>query len=155
MEAMAMNFNKRKEPRVEPITPDRTPFRLPPNMEEEIVRDTHLENTPRLSEFAPDREPPVPLRDRIEQASRMSLQEAADACNAMITDMLEMVKAADVKHTQMHRSSENMVNTVHEALKRHQAEIVRHSEHMSRICEVTEMVRNETAPKPDHEAPQS
>jgi hypothetical protein len=136
---MAMNLKGRKEPQfVEPST-GRIDFKR-------LAEDIERSDTPRVSEYAPSNNHSG-LRERIEQTSRLNLQEAADACNAMITDMMELVKEADVRHAAMHRSSEEMVNTVHEALKRHQAEIVRHSEHMSRICEVTEMVRNETAPK--------
>ena len=62
-----MNFNKRKEPQIE-TPPPRIDFA---KLAEEIENET----TPRVSEYAP-----APLRERIEAASRLSMQEMANAC---------------------------------------------------------------------------
>jgi hypothetical protein len=129
---MAMNFKGRKEPQLVEPTTGRIDFR---RLAEDIERDTGNGRVPAMevSEYAP-------LREKVDHAGRLSMQEAADACNAIITDIMEGLKKIDVEHTRVHRVGEQTIDAVQRALKQFNADIVRHSENMSRICDVLEQV---------------
>jgi ABC-type transporter Mla subunit MlaD len=142
MEAM-VKFSNRKEPQVDG-----------PRAKIDFAKladDIGREDTQRVSEYAP-------LRERVDQAARLNMQEAADAANAMITDIQELVKTADVRHAQMHRSSEQVMNAIQQALQQHNAEIVRHSDEMAHICAALDQIRgvaSEAQPPATNSKPKS
>ena len=125
-----MNFNKRKEPQIE-SPPPRIDFA---KLAEEIENET----TPRVSEYAP-----APLRERIEAASRLSMQEMANACEVILAEVQKAWEMAEAQHNRVRRLVEDTTTTVHAALKHSNEQVVHHNENMARIAEVLEQLRDQ------------
>ena len=91
-----------------------------------------------VSEYAP-----APLRERIEAASRLSMQEMANACEVILTEVQKAWEVVETEHNRVRRLVEDTTTTVHAALKNSNEQILRHNENMGRVAEVLEQLRDQ------------
>ena len=124
-----MNF-KRKEPQIK-SPPPRIDFA-------KLADEIENENAPRVSEYAP-----APLRERIEAASRLSMQEMASACEVILAEVQKAWEVVETEHNRVRRLVEDTTMTVHAALKNSNEQIIRHNENMGRVAEVLEQLRDQ------------
>jgi hypothetical protein len=115
--------------------------RLDPKIDfAKLAADIDREDTPRVSEYAP--KPPAdissfaPLKERIDHSSRLSMQEAADSVQTIITEILNARKHADIEHERMHRESDQAINMLQRAAKQMNDAIVKHSTAMTFVADV-------------------
>ena len=121
-----MNWNKKTS--ADPQTAERQRIDFT-----KLAQDIEREDTPRVSEFAP-------LRERIDHSGRLSMQETAEGCQTILTEMQEAVKRMDLEHQRLHRQAEDAYNKIHTAAKQVNEAIVRHADAMAHMVEVLEQL---------------